>query len=666
MNGGLLFVALWREDGASDTLHLLSRGIHIRLPFPALGADNKAIEEFLPQITEAIPSPAPLTRWLLLLEPSLPKEWFSLNWESLRLAGHPLTSQALVVRRAVWGSPQSGAGGNNRFINLFPATEFPFADRLQPTIQSGMLRTSRKAFLKADMSATDHLFITAHGLADGLVDADGNSFEIPAAHPMPRCIWLLACNVGGAMDLIAQRLLGQGCRTVIAATSDLSAPEMADLVEGLFADESCLNEPVSWLSQTTNTVSAGGSANALTVWGDVDLDPPPGTPWNKLIWEHVHDTGQPLPLSDEITLPEFHEAYRQSLSPFAWPLTRDEMSSPLLLLAEKHDHTLISPLSKLVGDIESPKAIRSLAAAARRMGNYIGMAKYLSKGLNLPDLTSAERADYLGALANLFIDMDLPESAAQAIEHHGNCHHDAPRDRVAAQFKCLDWMARTEARRGRLHVALDHMTTKRRQAPEDSGRELAGQLYLAAWGLVTGQVPQKTAISLAAEVEKRLSESPPLNIGQGNETTAYLLRAFAAYAWANNDLRALGIAGGWLEYAQSRLTDHDPGPWAYTIAFLHLRKATSPELFDRAISALERNHYYLEAAILLSFSDRKTYGQNILTRFHRKRMDVVLALQLESDALSPDPIRESQSRCDSEKEAFDRPHLVSKLGILPL
>jgi hypothetical protein len=68
----------------------------------------------------------------------------------------------------------------------------------------------------------------------------------------------------------------------------------------------------------------------------------------------------------------------------------------------------------------------------------------------------------------------------------------------------------------------------------------------------------------------------------------------------------LNSARIWLDHAEDRLTDDDPGPWAYTIAYLHLQGAAPPESLDRALSALERARYFLEAASISGFADRES------------------------------------------------------------
>ncbi len=667
MNHTLPFVALWMDDPARDSaaLHLLSRDTHRTLPLPDIAESTHAVEEFLPELLRAMPSPDPAARWLLLLEPSLPQSWQRLRWEALSLAGRPLAAQALVIRSAVWCRQGNGTGKAARFLDLFPRSEFSFLGRFQPLIQAGRLRTSRASFIERDMAAGGDLVIVAHGRSHGLVDADGNSFALPAAHPMPERIWLLACNVDGAMGDLAQKFLNQGCRTVIAATGDISAREMACVVESLFAAARLPDENRSWLAQAAASFNGRGCPLALTIWGECDLDPTACAAWNRMTWDDKHGNSRRPPLDDETTRDEFLAAYQHATSPQAWPLTRDWMLPPLLWLAEKHDHPAMRDLSTRLDDTKSPQAIRALASAARRVGNYAQMARYLSRGLQIPDLTVGERADYLGTLANLFIDLNLPESAAAIIELHQECLWDDPEDRYWADFKCLDWMARMEARRGRLHLALDHMTAKRRQARTDSGRELAWQLYLATWGVLAGQVPAQTAATFAGEVAQRLAGSTPETLGNGNETVAYLLRALAVHAWVSHDSAQLTLVKSWLPHAEERLTDDDPGPWAYAIAYLYLQRAAPPPSLDRALCALERARYLLEAACLSGFAGRGDERRRLLGRFQQRRKGIVGQLDESVGTRTAEALAEPATRADAEIDADD-PGSAARLGTMPL
>lgn len=664
MTSALPFVALWQDDN-SAILHLLNRDSHRTLPLPAIPENSQALEEFLPDLLQALPTPDPDARWLLLLEPSLPQSWHRLRWEALTLGGRRLAAQALVIRSAAWHREETSIHKYARFLNLFPQVEFSFLDRLQPLFRSEKLRTSREAFLKQDMAEGGDLIIAAHGRSHGLVAADGSTFTVPVAHPMPKRIWLLACNVDGAMDDLAQYLLKQGCRTVIAATGDISASDIARVVESLLAPVHASDDNRSWLARAEAAFNDRGSPLALTIWGECDLDPPEHAAWNRMTWDNEHGNSRRPPLDDETTREEFLVGHQYAASPQAWSLTRQWMLPPLLWLAEKHHHPAMRDLSTQLGDAKSPEAIRALASAARRVGNYAQMARYLSRGLQIPDLTVSERADYLGALANLFIDLNLPESAAAIIELHQDCLWDHPEDCYWADFKRLDWLARMEARRGRLHLALDHMTAKRRQARTDSGRELAWQLYLATWGYLAGQVRAETATAFADEVAQRLAGATREMLGNGNETVAYLLRALAAHAWVSQDSAQLTLAKSWLPHAEERLADDDPGPWAYAIAYLCLQGAVPPLSLDRALCALEGGRYYLEAACLLGFAEHTNESNRLLRRFQQRRHHILGELNdCPGLALTSIALPESKSRVESETAS--RPAAVARRGTLPL
>jgi hypothetical protein len=667
MGSALPFVALWSEvrtTGEVD-LHLLNREMHHTVPIPEIGSISKTVEAFLPELSRFMPARDHNSRWLLLLEPNLPAAWFAIRWESLNLAGRPLWSQALVVRHAVWVDQSQREGNPAWLLNLFPTYEYSFLERFQPLIQSGDLRTCRKNSLERT-AGTNDIFFMAHGRTYGLVDANDALFVLPDMHPAPRRVWLLACNVDAAIDALAKNLLSAGCESVIAATSELSAPAMARLVEDWFQTGREAGSLASWLALKGDTGQGDGDVRTLTIWGGIDFDQTPSAKWNRLTWTDLHGEFCQSHLDDETTRESFHEAFQQGRSPEAWPITRKWMTPQLLWLAEKHHHPAMAELSEEIGDTSSPEAIRSLAAAARRVGNYVQTAKYLSLGLNLPDLPIKERADYLGALANLFIDLDLPENAAVAIELHEDCSLDDPKDRNEADFKRLDWRARIEARRGRLDIALDHMTAKRKRVTPDTGRELAWQLYLASWGYVANQVSKAVATEFAGEVKRQLENVQAQDIGYGNETISYLLRALATYAWATEDADSQRIAADWLAVAEHRLTDDDPGPWAYIVAYLHLQQRAPSASFDRAMGAMEHARYHLEATILMGMCGRESASRKILARFQRRRSDIVLALNLAQAAQFSDLKVESTLREKIENESQYRLDVVARSGILPL
>jgi uncharacterized protein YuzE len=439
---------------------------------------------------------------------------------------------------------------------------------------------------------------------------------------------------------------------------------MARLVENMFAHESGLEPDLSWLTQAEMAFNGNGRPYALTIWGTVDIDCSSSAQWNRLTWDEQHGARHTLPLDDETTAVEFHDAHQQAMSSSTWPLTCQRMRPSLLKLAEKHHHPAMKKLSEEMGDSHSPEAILGLAKAERRVGNYEQTARYLSQGLNLPDLSAKEKADYFGDLTNLFIDLNLPESAAAAIELHEDCLIEVVKDRHAADFKRLDWRARTGARSGKLHVALDHMTTKRKRQPDD-GRELAWQLYLAAWGQCAGQV--QATNTFASEVTARLTADRQ-EIGHGNETIAYLLRSLAAHAWLSDDPTARAVVSAWQSTAEDRLSDDDPGPWAYTMAYLYLQKAVPEQSFERALSALERARYYLEAASLAGFAHRENDRRRLWSLFQQRREKTLLQLNDHGGIgiTQAQAMTEAASRTRTENKTDHLPANAALFGTLPL
>jgi hypothetical protein len=603
-----------------------------------------------------------------LLEPSLPQNWQTFPWEQLSLHGKPISGQALVVRQASWDSQPILRPRVALFLDLFPQNEFSFLAEFQPLIHSGRLRTCRNDSKLCERlkTATD-LFIMAHGNAQGLLDAKGEAFVLPATHPMPDSIWLLACNTDGAAHNLSQQLLESGCKTVVTATGDISAPEMANLVQTCFTQELDEYDPGRLLAFANSQRLVQGNHTCLTISGAVELDRSACAPWNRITWENERGNRQFVPLDDETNKQEFTEAYRHAISPDAWKLTRTWMMPPLLWLAEKIDHSLMRAISLEVGALENtPEAIRGLAAAARRVGNYVQVAKSLSLGLALADLSEKERANHLGAVVNLLIDLNLPKSAEIIIAIHEDIDLDDINEHSRAEFKRLDWKARTQARQGRLHVALDLMTAKRKFATADDGRELAWQLYLASWGVVSDQVSLETASAFANEAQIILNSSSPDDLGFGNETIAYLLRALSAYSWVTKDLVARDILIAWKSHALTRLSDDDPGPWAYLLAFLHLSHTCPEQHFERAVAALERTRYFLEASAFCAFASCSEKSQALLTRFQNRRNEIVSALKLPN--IIPLTFLESECSQRSVVETTDtgNPAKVTMSGILPM
>lgn len=667
MPAGMPFVTLWCENrpGGNLALRLFAPfGERTVDPLPAISADLRALEELVPGLEELVPPAS--SRWLLLLEPSLPDAWLDLPWERLSLRGAPLAKQALIVRRAVWADEPVTKirEGSTKLLNLFPGAEHDFLAALQPLFRQGRIHRCRPTQVRADIEQADDLFIVAHGLDAGLTDAEGNPFSLPATHRMPERIWLLACNVGGAMDRLAFRLLAQGCRTVITATGNVSAPEMQAVIEGWCHHGG--DDPAHWLAM--QPVEVDGGIGALAVWGCLQPDVSACTPWNRLTWDAVHGGGDELPLGDETTSPDFFAAYDQYRSTDAWPLTRARMQAPLLWLAERYHHPAMAELERGIGTPQTAQAALALATAARRAGNYPQMARYLSLALTMKDLSLLDAEDCLGQLANLWIDLDLPQQAGRAIDQHTDLLLEDIEVRHWADRKRLDWQARRLAREGRFAEALDHLAAKRRLAADDGRRELAGQLYLSAWGLIAGQCDSDQAASLARDVTKRLDSLRAEQIGKGNDTAVYQLRALAAYAWAAGDREYLDMLRGWRDEALQRLSTYDPGPWAYLLAFLCLAResGSGDEDFRRALAALKRSHYHLEAGMFASLAGDSRTAEECQKRFQQRRTATLQALGRESSNEICSAVGEMKLRTIVEAQDRIDAGSMARRGVLPL
>ncbi len=673
MNPGVPpFVALWC-DGA-QRLHLLTSERH--LPDQPLADDIvacTAVERFLPQLTGITPR-TEAGRWLLLLEPSLPPAWQALPWERLTLGGQPLARQALVVRQSRWGQAKEGLVRSlspSRYLNLFPSTGYPFAEKLQPAVAGGQLRRTVAQYLVQEGAGSSDLFILAHGNAQGLLDAQGRPLELPAWHPMPERIWLLACNVDGAMNRLATVLLDRGCRTVVAATGELSALQMDILLNAWAARSHPQIDPAAWLSSRSAEQGDGG-VQALTVWGALLVDSGATAGWNRLAWEIRHESRDALPLDESIEESGFHAAFEAMQAASTWRLAREEMAPPLLWLAEKFHHPALGNLERevenLLGTSPSPAVFYALAASARRLGHYPAMARYLVRSLGIADQSVTAQADGLGQLANLFIDLDLPGAALDAIAQHQDLDIDERKARRSAEFRRLDWLARAEMRRGRYEVALTHMRTKRRRAIEDEkydgSRELAGLLYMGAWGCRAGTLERDAIEPLAQEALQQVVVTDPAAIGAGNADEKYLMRGLAAWAWVANDPVLLDQVTAWRNLAFERLAEHDPGPWAYVLIFLHLAGRAAKPDFECALEILVRAGYLLEAALFASLGAHPPTN-DWLRRF-RQRREEVLAKLVAKECSHGNAVEESGQRAVLERSVLGDAHQMASKGALPL
>lgn len=630
------FFSFWRDgDDETAPIRIIWPAGSEEIVGPLASLASSRLESLLPArcTAELTQSVQRHQRCRILLEPSLPAAWQDYPWEELSFAGRSLGHQVLVVRhaRARFSDGLGRTQRMARYLDCFPRHEHDFPRDLAELVERGLLRPCQTRDLAGVVDAGTDLFVLAHGDSRGLLDRRGQPFDLSAMTARPERVWLLACNREHVLHGLAQRLLSQGVRTVILATADLSALQMSGVVRSWLNSRKADPDPAAWLAAHKGGANLDGGPQSLTVFGETLLDEGgPCTFWNSLSWAMEHGLDPRVPLGDHTTSDEFHAADRCLDADGTWELTRHWMLPLLLWQAEKHDHRRMRQLEARLGDTESPQGLRGLAAAARRFGHYPPMARYLAQALSLRGLSDTDKVWHLGALANLLIDLDLPKTAMQVVELHEDCLIDDPVTRQRNDYRRLDWRARINARRGRFDVALDEMGAKRRLAADDASRELAWLVYLGAWRQVAGLDCSVEAQGLADAARDRLAKANRARLGHGNEPAAYLLRAVAAQAWATRDPAGIDQVLDWKGEAEQRLTCGDPGPWAYTLAYIHLALGTERALFERAMAALENARYYLEAAVFFALAGGHVEQARLLDRFQTRRANTLEQLTHES------------------------------------
>lgn len=564
---------------------------------------------------------------LLVMDSQLPLDWQRAPWESLRFEGQPLAATLLTVRHAkpLFGQ-QPLIGVRAAWLNLFPKHEFNFAGKLQKPIAAERLFRILPRSLKSGLDGYDELFVLAHGDEHGLLDQEKRLFELDTA-ALPRRVWLLACNHDGAMYRLAESLLARGVRTVVAATGELSAPEIATLLNAWFErDDGVTLE--DWLLERRTGVSVAGGIHALTLFGEVMLDDSSVAHWNEISWREWRETLVDVPWLAYGDKWQFQDALKAIDSPALWPKTLDRLLPQALSAAENLDHRTMKVLYKrykyAVG--QSPALSCALAHTCYRCGHYDLMADFLINGLQYGLIPAIDHAELLGAMTNLLIDMALPTVAASISGRHAECQIDDLEARDWQDFKRLDWQARIALRQQRFDEALHFLEIKRQKSPDaNDTRELAWLLYVAAWKLREGGSAAQL-VRYRDEVQKVLDALPANKIGEGNDGAAYLLRALACYRWSTGDEALDALLKRWLPLVEKGLTMPDPGPWAFVGCYLALSDARFATLGSHALTSLDHAGYWLEAAGLAALGVDPAREDALMKKFESMRDKVLMRL----------------------------------------
>lgn len=674
------FVALFRRpaDLRGDDVLACLAPVHQELTraLPGLPAERRALADVLPPgaIQEATRFRAEGCAWWLILDRSISQDLQDAPWESLTLGGETLAANALVVRDAAWPerTPEQPARlhrGGSGFLNLFPKQEYDFATRLEAHVAGERLAHCYPRFAREGLDRFDELIVVAHGDSRGLLSSDGEHFAIET-NALPRRIWLLACNIDGAMHKLARTLLARGVRSVVTSTGELSATQMAGIVDEWLSAE-CEHAPEDWILTRRADNSGSGGVRDLTIHGEIDVDRSAARRWNRRTWSGFSGGHSPR---IERNLAELERAIEMLETSDAdlWPVTRHWLLVEALRQAENLDH---ANMNRLLPRVEAcardASAHCAIANAHYRRGEYARVARKIVEGLACDAADTESRVNLISLLTNLLIDMNLPQAAGAALAAEKELElQEAALNRMY-RFQWLDRSSRNAFRGGRIAEAREVMEAKRREAlagaaapgaraPEVTSadvdwRELAWLLYFRSWEDRKADCVSTGAGKLAREVIDLLSARDPDEPAKGNDPIAYLVRSLACWLWATQRHSvaedrddAVKALSRWFEVIIDRCSEHDPGPWAFARCFLALAGELPAEQAELAIKALERGHYLLEAAAFAGLAARDDIRRPLYEDFTRGRAAVVAALQGLRDTLpavverltedGPDPV----------------------------
>ena len=587
--------------------------------------------------------------WWLILDSSVSEDCRDAPWESLTTGGETLAATALVIRDAIRteGSPED-RGGRRRsgLLNLFPIQEYDFAGRLEGHVADERLTHCYARFAREGLDRFDELIVVAHGDERGLLSSSGEHFEIET-NALPPRVWLLACNVDGGMYKLARTLLARGVKSVVAATGDLSAPQMADIVDEWLSAESA-HEPADWILTRRPGDTRSGGMRALTVFGEIRLEGADSSEWNRRTWSSFAQGNNP---TIERNPAELERAIRVLESPgdALWPVTRHWLLAGALRQAENFDHTSMNRLlPRVEACARDANTHCAIAVAHYRRGEYHRAARHIVAGLADAEGESEIPLELLALLTNVLIDMNLPQAAEAALRAERELElRDAALDRMY-RFQWLDRSSRNAFRAGRIAEAREAMEAKRREALAraadtatsgatpalDDSRELAWLLYYRSWeDLKTGR-SSAAGNKLAREATSLIRAMNPAEPAKGNDPVGYLLRSLACRMWtaqkisvARDQDEVIEALRPWLEVIVDRCSEHDPGPWAFARCFLALAGELPPEDVELSIRALERSGYLLEAAGFAGLAGHEDVRRSLSDEFSKRRAIVIAELR---------------------------------------
>lgn len=626
-------------------------------------------------------------RLRLRLCADLPLPWHRFPFEYLSDQGQSLRHRLHVIRHVPRdaGPPTFPARREMLILDLWPDTERTpsTGERLFVNLIDGLEagkvirghRRVRAELARLDLTAFAALVVIGHGTqTDGEPVAleSGETWGLPLERGLPPLVVLAVCG-NDRFNLFdyAQKLLAAGAQTVLAPLGTLDAGPTDQFLRAFLGDWQA-GQPVAeslWNAQRQPGSDHG--AGRLHLLGRAELHPGPArAPADRtdadLATRALQDKEALRALIERITLrgfqrdgdldsavddlyetlgidyddrePEQALLKRLSAGESRLPLlARGWAVSYLVYLAEVYDHSLLPDYEQVGLELNArlkdlprpPYVFYHWGKSVYRRGLYVEALNRVAQGFAGLDENRLDRRaglGLLGLLVSCLIDLNLPVEGLRLYDRL-NATLRQPSDAFARlqRLNRLDRRARLGLRLGEPETALANYQTKRREDDRDRDRDLAWLLYVSAWADPTAPASR----SYAGEVRQRLAEVPGLlaDLGKGNETPAYLFRAYALWAWRAGDADAARLLNEHWQHLAQHVPEFfpDPGPFGLAIGYLHLFQREHPTTllslssWESAQARLEGEEYWFELAALNGLLGRREAASRFLGEFHRMR-----------------------------------------------
>lgn len=682
-------------------------------------------------------------RLRLRLCADLPLPWHRFPFEYLSDQGQSLRHRLHVIRHVPRdaGPPTFPACRNILILDLWPDAERTTrtGERLFVNLIDGLEaaklirghRRVRAELARLDLTAFAALVVISHGTQtddEPIVLESGETWSLPLERGLPPLVVLAVCG-NDRFNLFdyGQKLLAAGAQAVLAPLGELDAGPTDQFLRAFLGGWQDGQPVAEFLWAAQRQPGSDHGAGRLHLLGRAELYAGPARAFADLtdadLADRVlrsKDADALRGLIERITLRGYQrdgdldsavddlyeilgidyddrEPEQALLNELCAsesrlpPLARDWAVSYLVYLAEVYNHSLLShyeqvglELNARLKDLPRPPYVfYHWGKSVYRRGLYVEALNRVAQGLSGLDETRLDRRaglGLLGLLVSCLIDLNLPVEGLRLYDRL-NATLRQPSDAFARlqRLNRLDRRARLGLRLGEPETALANYQTKRREDDRDRDRDLAWLLYVSAWADPTTPASR----SYAGEVRQRLAEVPGLlaDLGKGNETPAYLFRAYALWAWRAGAADAARLLNEHWQHLAQHVPEFfpDPGPFGLALGYLHLYQQEHPDLplglsaWEGAQARLEESEYWFELATLNSLLGRREAASRFLGEFHRMRSQALPYLERLPAWLADKPDWATSLKQRAEQESVlllaERPptpvELVEK-GVLPL